>query len=401
MTNFKKRKTRKRYNKNNRKKRTRKLKGGGGEDDIINNIKEHIKAQQVRHPIDFKRNDIWNHPDGQVLRPKWLNILTPRSQILPGIGAIYNKDKTFKSYGEMTLSELKKTEKKIIKEISDYDEWVKKCKPFDKKENKLTCDQLAVQRDFDCRHGASNPQEGNRKPPLQGLPSPPYQGLPPPPYQGLPPPPYQELPPPPEDGEDDKGETTYTSRTPPSSDDEDDEDGEDDIPEQMRQYPERKEGAIQLDGRRTKAIYDFVGVEVDELSFTEGDEITVTEYKVGESLDWAKGYKMTDPNKIGMFPKNHTTLKEEVVDQPNWYREVENGSVIFRKYNGTVLEREQTQVPQIWHISGTINLVNQPEVAQEQKTSQHNLLPQEGLNLNPDTSLQGGRKTKRKKRRKR
>ncbi len=93
MTNFKKRKTRKRYNKNNRKKRTRKLKGGG-EDDIINNIKEHIKAQQVRHPIDFKRNDIWNHPDGQVLRPKWLNILTPRSQILPGIGAIYNKDKT-------------------------------------------------------------------------------------------------------------------------------------------------------------------------------------------------------------------------------------------------------------------------------------------------------------------
>ena len=65
------------------------------------------------------------------------------------------------------------------------------------------------------------------------------------------------------------------------------------------------------------------------------------------------------------------------------------------------MEREQTQVPQIWHSSGTRNLVNQPEVAQEQKTSQHNLLPQEGLNLNPDTSLQGGRKTKRKKRRKR
>ena len=127
MTNFKKRKTRKRYNKNNRKKRTRKLKGGNQEkEDIINNIKEHIKAQQVRHPIDFKRNDIWNHPDGQVLRPRWLNILTPRSQILPGIGAIYNKDETFKSYNDlrrkMTLSELKKTEKKIIKEISDYDD---------------------------------------------------------------------------------------------------------------------------------------------------------------------------------------------------------------------------------------------------------------------------------------
>jgi hypothetical protein len=413
MTNFKKRKTRKRYNKNNRKKRTRKLKGGNQEKkDIINNIKIIIKAQQVRHPLDFKRNHIWNHPDGQILKPKWLNILKTGSQIMPGIGGVYDNDEKFKSYREMTLTELKKTEKKIIKEISDYDEWTKKCKPFEKKyivkgpnTNKLTCDKLAEQRkelgwdNFDCR--TTNPQEDNPEPqPYQGLStSPPHSGNQSNPQGGNNPVQIGETISPQTPRPTSRPTTPPT--TPPTSGDEDDEDDEDDIPEQMRQYPERREGAIQLDGRRTKAIYDFVGEEVDDLSFTEGDEITVTEYKVGESLDWAKGYKITDPNKIGMFPRNHTTLKEEVVGQPNWYREVENGSVIFRKYNGTVLEREQKQVPQIWHSSGTRNLVNQPEVAQEQKPSQHNLLPQEGLNLKPDTSLQGGRKTKRKKRRKR
>ena len=225
MTNFKKRKTRKRHNKNNRKKRTRKLKGGG----VINNIKLLIKAQQVRHPLDFKRNHIWNHPDGQILKPKWLNILKTGSQILPGIGAVYDNDERFKSYGEMTLSELKKTEKKIIKEISDYDEWTKKCKPFDNKENNLTCDQLAIQRGVDCRDIPSNHQAG-KKSYLFDIPTPGNQSNP--------------------QGGNIHHQTEETSI------------------EEKFQPPEQS---------TTKATFDFVGEESDELSFNKDDDITVIE----------------------------------------------------------------------------------------------------------------------------
>jgi len=347
MTNFKKRKTSKRHNKNNRKKRTRKLKGGNQEKkDIINNIKIVIKAQQVRHPIDFEKDNIWNNPDGQIHEPKWLNILKTGSQILPGIGGAYDNDGRFKPYLELErvfdVKNLRALEKKIMKDIHNYDEWTKKCKPFDKKdivkgENKLTCDKLAEQRkelgweNFDCR--TTNLQESNTEPPQQGLP--PINDDTNPQDPQVPQVPLQ------------------TEETPI------DEDYEDNIPVLLTQYPYSEEGATQLDGRRAKAIFDFDGLN-DELSFNEGDEITVTDYKVDDSLEWAKGYKMTDPNKIGIFPKNHTTLKEEVEGQPNWYRVVEKDGIIFRKYNGRKMVREQTQFPQVWHSSGTRNLVIQP-----------------------------------------
>ena len=443
MTNFKKRKTRKRHNKNNRKKRTRKLKGGG----VINNIKLLIKDQQLKHPLDFENNNIWNNPDGQILKPKWLNILKTGSQILPGIGAVYDNDERFKSYGEMTLSELKKTEKKIIKEISDYDEWAKKCKPFDKKENKLTCDQLAVQRDFDCRHGASNPQEDNPQPqPYQGVSTSSTQSI----NQSNP----QDVNAPLQTGETISPQTTSTptSRptTPPTSDDEDDEDNEYEYQEQSRpmvQYPQRAEGATILNpdqttdqvSSNTKATFNFDSQNPDELSFDVGEEITVTEYKVDNSFDWAKGYKTNDPTKtVGIFPKNYTTLiasdervstkacgnlnipqgatyyideeknwfaeknddrisgnaepridgeksikyyynhvtdkvtydntdgtcdtkKVEIEGKPFWYKEIENGSVIFRKYKEGKLIREQILYPQIWDSSGKKNLVSNVE----------------------------------------
>ena len=215
----------------------------------------------------------------------------------------------------------------------------------------------------------------------------------------------------------------------------------------MIQYPGREEGATQLYGNQTtdqvstttKATFDFDG-EADELSFNKGDEITVTEYKVGESFDWAKGHKINDPTKIGIFPKNHTTLiasderdafescgnlkipqgatyyidkekewfakkdddritgeveprvdgekainyyynhitdkttydskdgtcdtkKETVEGRPNWYKEVETGRVIFRKYKRKVLEREQKNYPEIWDNFGKSNLVNQTTAA--------------------------------------
>tara|TARA_B110000858_G_scaffold100725_1_gene115713 strand:- start:731 stop:1762 length:1032 start_codon:yes stop_codon:yes gene_type:complete len=340
MTNFKKRKTSKRHNKNNRKKRTRKLKGGNQEKkDIINNINIVIKAQQLRHPIDFKKNNIWNNPDGQINEPKWLSIRKKGSLILPGIGGQDN-DGIFKSYRELErvfdVKKLKKLQEKIIKDIHDYNEWTKKCKPFDKKDivkgkNKLTCDKLAEQRkelgweNFDCR--STNLQESNTEPPQQGLP--------------------------PINDDTNPQVPLQTEETPI------DEDYEDNIPVLLTQYPYSEEGATQLDGRRAKAIFDFDGLN-DELSFDKGDEITVTEYNVDDSVEWAKGYKMTDPNKIGIFPKNHTTLKEEVEGNPNWYREVEDRGDIFRKYNGRKMVREQTQFPQVWHSSGTRNLVNQP-----------------------------------------
>ena len=353
MTNFKKRKTRKRHNKNNRKKRTRKLKGGNqSKKDIINNINIVIKAQQVRHPIDFEKNNIWNNPDGQIHEPKWLNILKTGSQILPGIGGVYDNDDRFKSYRELErvfdVKKLKKLQEKIIKDIHDYNEWTKKCKPFDKKDivkgkNKLTCDKLAEQRkelgweNFDCR--STNLQESNTEPPQQGLPPINDDTNPQDPQVPL------------------QTEETHIPQTPI------DEDYEDNIPVLLTQYPESEEGATQLDGRRAKAIFDFDGLDNElsfELSFDKGDEITVTEYNVDDSIEWAKGYKMTDPNKIGIFPKNHTTLKEEVEGHPNWYREVEDRGDIFRKYNGGKMVREQTQFPQVWHSSGTRNLVNQP-----------------------------------------
>ena len=447
MTNFKKKKTRKRHNKNNRKKRTRKLRGGNQKIKIINNIKEVIKKQQLRHKNDFKKGEIYNHPDGGITEPKWLNIIKDGRQILPGIGGVYDKER-FKTYLElernMTTKQLKKEEKKIIKEIKYYDEWTEKCKPFDKEENKMTCQQLAVQRGYDCRGDVSNPQEGNQQPSSYGV----------------------ELHIQPSTKEDEFPEWTPTERkfipsdqativqqktkpttstptsiptsTPTSIPTTDDEEGRATI-----QYMQREEGATVLHpgqttdqvSSNTKATFDFVGVNRDELSFDAGDEITVTEYKVDNSFDWAKGYKTNDTTKtVGIFPKNYTTLiatdkrvstkacgnlnipqgatyyideeknwfaeknddrisgdvvprldreksinyyynhvtdkvtydntdgtcdteKVEIEGQPFWYKETEKGKIIYRKYKGGKLIREQTLFPQVWHSSGTKNLV--------------------------------------------
>ena len=91
MTNFTKRKTRKRHNKNNRKKRTRKLSGGTPptseeiekvkiqKQKVVDDIKKMIVGQKERHPQLWANKPELQEYEGE--RPAWLNILYEGNQI--------------------------------------------------------------------------------------------------------------------------------------------------------------------------------------------------------------------------------------------------------------------------------------------------------------------------------
>ena len=114
MTNFTKRKTRKRHNKNNRKKRTRKLSGGTPptseeiekvkiqKQKVVDDIKKIIAGQKERHPQLWANKPELQEYEGE--RPAWLNILYEGNQILPGINGIAPSDGTIYDY--ITYSDL-------------------------------------------------------------------------------------------------------------------------------------------------------------------------------------------------------------------------------------------------------------------------------------------------------
>lgn len=53
-----------------------------------------------------------------------------------------------------------------------------------------------------------------------------------------------------------------------------------------------------------KAIYDYSAQEADDLSFSKNDKLAVVEHL---SSDWWKGYKKSDPSRIGVFPSNYVS----------------------------------------------------------------------------------------------
>ena len=56
---------------------------------------------------------------------------------------------------------------------------------------------------------------------------------------------------------------------------------------------------------RCEALFDFVGQDVDELSFKKGDQLIIT----GELNGWYLG-KIQNTNAVGIFPSNYVVLKE-------------------------------------------------------------------------------------------
>ena len=167
MTNFTKRKTKKKHNKNNRKKRTRKLSGGTPptskeiqkvkiqKQKLVSDIKKMIVGQKKRHPQLWDKERYLQMYEG--VRPAWLNILYEGNHILPGINGIAPRGGTIYDYityrdlfvsgtktnvrqknarimirddkkkyrlDESIIKELTRLKEKIEKQLKVYDEWI-------------------------------------------------------------------------------------------------------------------------------------------------------------------------------------------------------------------------------------------------------------------------------------